>query len=109
MTDLERVLVTPSLALAEVAGAVRRRSGAARLAQRAVQAIEALPRLRIVVPDAALWVVAWRMAAGQGLRGSDAVYVALARLLDIPLLTLDSEQTARAGRGVIVLAPGQLM
>lgn len=99
------MLVTPTVALAEVAGAVRRRTGAALLARRAVRVVEALPRIRVVVPDAKLWVVAWQLAAQHGLRGRDAVYVALARLLDIPLVTLDAEQKARAGRSVTVLAP----
>ena len=98
-------LATPALGLAETAGAIARRTGSELLARRACRAIERLPNLLVVLPDGALWDAAVTTAAGRSLRGADAVYVALADLLDLPLVTWDREQRERAGRRVRVIAP----
>jgi predicted nucleic acid-binding protein len=45
------------------------------------------------------------LAADVRLRGGDAVYVAAARRLDLPLITWDSEQRQRAAGLVVVRAP----
>jgi predicted nucleic acid-binding protein len=107
---LERILpsewlVTPTLGLVETAGAIARRTGSARLAQRAIDAIQQLPNTTVVVPDASLWQQALDVSASRALRGADAVYVALAEALNVPLATWDAEQRARAGRRVRSLSP----
>ena len=48
------LLIAPTLLLAEVAGAVARRTGKARLARRAVATVLCLPGLRLVSLDEAL-------------------------------------------------------
>ena len=89
-------LVSPSLLLTEVAGAVARRTGDAELAKRAVEQLNALPGLRLVQMDDRLVQQAAQLAAELGLRGADALYVAVAFQLGIPLASLDDEQKQRA-------------
>jgi len=81
----------PSIVLAEVAGAVARRSGEAGKADIAVQSLGATPRMTIHAVDEALAREAARLAADLGLRGADAVYVATAVRLGCPLVTWDDE------------------
>ena len=98
-------LVTPTLALVETAGAIARRSGSSALAAQAVSAIAALPNVLVVVPDEELWETALAVAGGRKIRGADALYVALAEALQLPLVTWDREQIERAGRRVTTLTP----
>ncbi len=92
--------VAPTLALSEIAGAVSRRTGNPKSAYDAVAVITRLPTLRLVSVDSNLAQTAARLAADHALRGADAVYVALALELGLPLITLDHEQLARTG-GII--------
>ncbi len=87
--------VSPSLLLAEVAGAVSRRAEPS-LGRKALQQLQALPGLRIVEMDNVLLKEAALLAADFGLRGADSVYVAVAKQLGVPLLTLDADQKQRA-------------
>ena len=100
-------LVSPALGLLETAGAVSRRTGSATLARQIVAAIERLPNVIIVIPDAELWTLAVEGAAGRSLRGSDAMYVALAEALGFPLVTWDADQREKAGRRVRVITPAK--
>lgn len=96
--------LAPSLLIVEVGGVISRRSGEPSLARRAVQALQALPDLRLVQMDAELVQATSGLAANLGLRGADAFYVAVAARLQVPLATLDSDQRARAGRAVVVVS-----
>lgn len=96
----EQVIVAPALLVPEVAAAIARRSGRPALGHRAVAALLRLPNLRLVVLDAELAEQAGRIAADSKLRGADAVYVAVAKRLAVPLVTWDQEQIER-GRGVV--------
>lgn len=98
-------LVTPTLALAEVAGAIRRRTGSAAAGLRAAADLAATPVLQLVPLDAALATEAAEVAATYALRGADAVYVAVARRFNLPLVTWDQEVEARAGRFIQVIHP----
>jgi predicted nucleic acid-binding protein len=95
-------LLSPSLLLPEVAGAITRRTTPA-LGSEALQVLEDLPGLRLVEMDAALIGSAAILAAELGLRGADSVYVAVAQVLGLPLATLDRDQRDRAGRLVEVV------
>jgi len=95
----------PQLAVVEVAGAIARRSGVAALGRRAATTIMALPALRPYPLDEAAFASATALAAEHRLRGADAVYVALARELAVPLLSWDAEQLARAGTVVTSMRP----
>jgi predicted nucleic acid-binding protein len=100
------MLVEPVLLLAEVADATARRTGRPTLGHRAVTQVLAFPTLRLAVVDRELGLAAAQMAADHRLRGADAVYVALAAELGIPLVTWDAEQIARGQAVIQVGNPG---
>jgi toxin FitB len=99
------LLIAPTLLLVEVAGAVARRTGKPRLAQQAVAAISRFPGLRLVPIDEILASAAARLAGRFRVRGADAVYIAAAAALGVPLVTWDVEQRERAARIVDVFVP----
>lgn len=98
-------LVAPVILLAEVAGAISRRTNNPRLGHEAAQALQRIRALRLVAVDRRLGETAARLGADLGLRGADAVYVGLAQHLKMPLVTLDKEQQERAGRLVVTQVP----
>jgi predicted nucleic acid-binding protein len=100
------LLVEPSLLLAEVAGAISRRTHQPTLASRAVAQLLAITGLRLVPVDRQLGQAAAQMAGDHGIRGADAVYVALAGRLSIPLVTWDAEQIARGRNAIQAGNPG---
>ena len=99
------LLVSPSLLLAEVAGALSRRTGDPALAASAVRGLLRLSGLRLVSVGPRPGRLAAQLSGGLGLRGSDALYVAVSYHLGLPLVTLDREQQARAGPVVRTQAP----
>src|SRR5664280_1444265 len=94
--------ISPALLLAEVGGAISRRTGEPVLAKRAITQLENLPGLRLVEMDNELVRQAAKLAAELGLRGADSMYVAVARQLDLPLVTFDVDQRERAGERIAV-------
>ncbi len=103
--DHDQLLHGPSLVLAEVAGAVSRRTRAKWLAQVIVREMLELPELELIRLDERLGLTAARLAGDLRLRGADACYVAVAHELGLPLVTWDDELGARAGGAVQVLRP----
>lgn len=101
----DRVVVAPALLVPEVAAAISRRTGRAALGRRAIATLMRLPHLRLVAVDADLADVAGRLAADCAVRGADAVYLAVARRLGVPLVTWDREQRKRGGRVADVVEP----
>jgi len=99
------LLTAPALLLAEVAGAISRRTGEPDLANRAVETILRVPGLRLVSIDALLAKEAATLAADLGLRGADALYVAVAQHLDVPLVTWDREQGEKSAGVIDAHAP----
>jgi predicted nucleic acid-binding protein len=98
-------LTAPWLLLVEVAGAIARRTERADLGVRAAEAIIATRSIRLVAPDRRLWALAVKITADARLRGADALYVATAHDLGLPLVTLDLDQGKRASRLVPVITP----
>jgi predicted nucleic acid-binding protein len=98
-------LVAPILLLAEIAGAIARRTGEPELARRTLEGILRVPNLRLVSTDPQLGREAARLAANLRLRGADAMYVAVAYQLGVPLVTWDREQRERAGEVIAVHVP----
>ena len=94
--------ISPALLLAEVGGAITRRTGDPALSKRAITQLERLPGLRLVDMDHELVREAARLAAELGLRGADSLYVATARQLGLPLVTFDVDQRARAQARVTI-------
>src|SRR5512137_1807360 len=66
--------VAPALLLAEVVGAISRRTGEPSLAAQAVERLEHLPGLQLVEMDSTMLKEAASLAAELGLRGADSVY-----------------------------------
>jgi predicted nucleic acid-binding protein len=102
-------IVAPLLVLAEVAGAVARRTGLSELGAHAVSLMQHLPNARLVPVDAELAQVGAQVAAELRLRGADALYVALARRLSVPLVTWDQEQRERGKYFVTALTPQEAL
>jgi predicted nucleic acid-binding protein len=98
-------IVVPTLFLAEVGGAVARRAGASGLGRQAIADILADTTIQLVAVDHVLAESAARHAADLLLRGADAIYVALAEQLGIPLITWDQEQLTRAASQIAVQTP----
>ncbi len=99
----------PNLVWIEVAAAVRRGTGDPGLARAAVRALMRLRGHTFPGIDDALARAAAELAGELGLRGADAVYVALARRLGWTLLTLDQEQSRRARGLVPTLSPQEVL
>jgi predicted nucleic acid-binding protein len=100
-----QLLVAPVLLLAEVAGAVTRRTGRMELGRRTIETILRVPGLRLVTLDGRLGLEAARLAAELRLRGADAVYVAVAHRLNLSLVTWDEEQRLRGAAKIVVRTP----
>ncbi len=103
--DHDQILHGPSLLLAEVAGAVSRRTRVRWLAGMIVREMLELPELELLRLDERLGMRAARLAGNLRLRGADACYVAVAEELGLPLVTWDDELLARASGAVPVLRP----
>ena len=100
------VLVAPVIMLAEVAGALARITGRAEIGRSVVERLTGLPALRLVPIDAAIGGRAAQIAADLRLRGTDALYVAVAERLTLPLVTWDAEQRDRGRILVETRTPG---
>jgi predicted nucleic acid-binding protein len=98
-------VIAPALLLPEVGGGIARRSGQAVLGHRAVTMLRTRARIDIVDLDRALAEDAARLAVALGIRGADAVYVALAQRLSLPLVTWDQEQLTRGAAVVQTRTP----
>ncbi|MFQ6030744.1 MAG: type II toxin-antitoxin system VapC family toxin [Dehalococcoidia bacterium] len=99
------ILASPALLLPEVGGAVARRTGSSELASRIISLLLGLSNLRLVPVEADLTRTSAQLASELRLRGADALYVALARQLAVPLVTWDQEQRQRSGDSVAALTP----
>lgn len=95
--------VSPTLLLVEVAAAISRRTGVSALGKQAAEALENIPDLRLVEMDHEVVEAAIQVGADLGVRGADALYVAIANLLTLPLATLDTDQRNRADQLVETL------
>ena len=99
------ILIAPILLLAEVASAVTRRSGDRALGQQALDRLLAFQQLRLVPLDPRIGVLAAQLALDLRLRGANAVYVAIAAQLQVPLVTWDREQRERGGQRIVAREP----
>ena len=98
-------LVLPAHGVAEVSGAIARRTGYPADGRQALATILATPGLQLVPIDVGLAQVATNAAADHLLRGADALYAAVAHALNLPLVTLDTELHRRATGFVRVIVP----
>jgi len=95
----------PSLLPIEAAGAIARRLGSPALGIGAADQLFSLPGFELVVLSDGIAEAATRLAAALRLRGTDAIFVATAQALALPLVTFDQEILARSAGTIEVFAP----
>ncbi len=102
-------IIVPASVLPEVAATISRVRGDAALARDFASALSRLPNLVLVNLDATLARQAADVAAQHQLRGSDAVYAAVALRFGTVLMTLDREQRERLEPVVTSRYPTEIM
>ena len=102
-------LIEPTLLLPEISAAIRRGHGDEDLARQFALAVEKLPQIMLVALDDVLARQSADVAARHSLRGSDAVYVAVANRYGCALVSLDKEQLSRTKTAVQVLTPQEAL
>lgn len=100
-------IYVPTLALVEVVASLARKQNNIAMALNWMDEVQQLPHMVFVDLDPALAQDAADIAARHRLRGSDAVYVAVARRFGATLVTLDAEQRERAAVVVPVRWPDE--
>lgn len=109
LQELATPIVVPSLVLPEVAATISRVRGEYELARAFVAALKQRPHVTFVALDTLLAQQAADIAARQRVRGSDAVYAAVAVRFASRLISLDKEQRERL-RGILAcLTPAQAL
>jgi predicted nucleic acid-binding protein len=98
-------LVAPVMLTLETAGAVTRISQNHRLAHQIIRNMYVLPSLQLVPIDQFLLDEAVDIAITFRLKGPDALYVAVAKQLGIPLVTFDQEQLTRPAGVITTISP----
>ncbi|MBN1628847.1 MAG: PIN domain-containing protein [Thermoleophilia bacterium] len=71
--------------------------------------LDPLPNVNLVPIDRRPATEAANLAAECGMRGADAVYVAVARLFDTMLVTLDRQQRERCPSTVRAVGPAEAL
>ena len=108
ITDLKEVgiqVIVPTLQLTEVSASIARKQYNTALALQLMAEIQAIPTNNFIDLDESLAVIAAEIAAYHRLRGSDAVYAAVATRFATQLITLDKEQIRRVKKIVKVRRP----
>jgi len=98
-------IIVPTLLLPEVAAAIRRGRGDANLSREFVAALGRLSHLVWVSLDTALARQSADAATQYRLRGSDAIYAAVAQRFGSVLVTLDRQQRERVGEAIAAQYP----
>jgi predicted nucleic acid-binding protein len=102
-------IIVPTLLLPEVAAAVSRGREDDELAREFAASLSRLPHLILVPLDTALAQQAADLAAQYRLRGSDAVYTAVALRFGSTLVTLDREQRERVADALTARYPAEVL
>jgi predicted nucleic acid-binding protein len=98
-------LVAPTLLVAEVAGALRKLTRQQAVASAVVEELFALGAVELIPLDRERARRAAALAAASGVRGADAVYLALAQELVENLVTLDRLQAEQGAKLVEIRTP----
>jgi predicted nucleic acid-binding protein len=102
-------LVAPTLLLPETAAAISRGQNNPEYGHQFATNLQRLPHLVLVPLDLTLAQQALNIAAYHRLRGSDAVYTAVAGRFACPLITLDREQHDRVADVLQTYFPAELL
>lgn len=97
-------IIAPTILLSEVAGAITRRTSEVYGAL-AVDGLRNLSSLKLHQITRKLALESAELAIDLGLRGADAIYVAVASRLNIPLVSWDREHLERAALRITVYQP----
>jgi predicted nucleic acid-binding protein len=100
------LLVAPVFLLIEVAAAISRRTGELALAKKAIEDLNSTDVIQFAPLDSVLVQAAVNIAADLQLRAGDAIYIAVAQQLNLPLVSWDKEQLQRAGSLTRTYTPG---
>ncbi|HEX9943481.1 MAG TPA: type II toxin-antitoxin system VapC family toxin [Thermoanaerobaculia bacterium] len=98
-------VVSPVILLAEVASALGRGLGEEELARQAVALLRTKRLVEFFPVTETLAARAAEIAAEQRIRGCDAIYVALAKQLQMELITFDRHQLERGAAVVMTRRP----
>jgi len=102
-------IIVPTLLLPEVASAFARGQGKSDLAAAFALELGHFPNLMLINLDESLARLAAEVSAYHRLRGSDAVYAAVALRYGSILITLDKEQGERVAEVLEVRSPGEAL
>ena len=98
-------IIVPTLVIPEIAAAIGRGQGKPNLGYSFAIEVSQFPNVTLVNLDESLAATAAEIAATHRLRGSDAVYAAVAVRFATSLVTLDTEQLQRVKKAVTVRRP----
>jgi predicted nucleic acid-binding protein len=98
-------IIVPVLVLPEISAAISRGQGKPELGKAFVQELRNFPNTTFIDVDEAVANLAVDIAANHRLRGSNAVYAAVALRFGTELITLDREQLERLPKVLGVRAP----
>jgi predicted nucleic acid-binding protein len=98
-------IIVPVLVLPEISAALSRGQGKPDLGKAFVQELKSFPNTTFIDVDETIANLAVDVAANNRLRGSDAVYAAVALRFGTELVTLDREQLERLPNVLAVRAP----
>ena len=104
-TTVNGLMIAPAFLLIEVAAAISRRTGEPALAKKAIEDLNDADIIQFVDTNAGLIQAAVDVAINLQLRAGDAIYVALARQLNIPLISWDKEQLQKASTIITTYTP----
>ncbi len=105
LTGKSVIVILPTLVSPEISGSMRRLSGSPIVARDSLQLLRPLPNLNLITVDETLAAEAATIAAEDGMRGSDAVFVAVAQRFDAVLVSLDRLQRERSPSWVKAVTP----
>jgi predicted nucleic acid-binding protein len=97
--------IAPTLLIPEVTGAIVRRLQRPAAAQRAESFLRTFPLFQYHPLDDALAQKASALAIEHRLRGADSIYVALAQILGVPLVTWDAEVLKQSTPQYPIISP----
>ena len=98
-------IIVPFLVLPEISAALARGYGKPEAAKEFVEALKSLPNITFIDLDETIADLSAGIAANNRLRGSDAVYAAVALRFGTELITLDNEQLNRLAKLLFVHTP----
>ncbi|GAB4490653.1 MAG: hypothetical protein OHK0031_14000 [Anaerolineales bacterium] len=105
LKESNTLIIVPSLLLVEVVAAIARKQNNTEQAQHWMLEIQRIPNITFVSLDESLADTAARLAAHYRLRGSDAIYAAIATRFATELISLDGEHLERLKEVVPVRKP----